>query len=61
MLDKGGDIMIKYYHMIIQRIGDLTGETRREYISRRQGYAPAGWICVGVCGYHEKATKSKEN
>ena len=53
--------MAKYYHMIIQRIGDLTGKTRREYISRRQGYAPSGWICVGVCGYHEKTKKSKEN
>ena len=53
--------MTKYYHMIIQRIGDLTGKTRREYISRRQGSAPDGWICVGVCGYHEKTKKSKEN
>lgn len=40
--------------MIIQRISDMTGETRREYISRRQGSAPDGWVCVGVCGYHEK-------
>lgn len=45
----------KFYHMIIQRSVDWTGETRREYISTRQGSAPAGWICVGVCGYHEKA------
>lgn len=45
--------MTKYYHMIIQRRVDWTGETRREYISRRQGSAPEGWICVGVCGYHE--------
>lgn len=27
---------------------------RREYISTKQGSAPAGWVCVGVCGYHEK-------
>ena len=46
--------MVKYYHMIIQRKGDWTGETRKEYISRRQGSAPDGWECVGVCGYHEK-------
>ena len=46
--------MIKYYHMIIQRKYDKTDETRREYISTRQGAAPQGWICVGVCGYHEK-------
>ena len=46
--------MIKYYHMIIQRRSDKTGETRREYISKRQGSAPAGWKCVAVCGYHVK-------
>ena len=44
----------KYYHMIIQYHGDLTGKTRREYISRHQGAAPKGWKCVGVCGFHEK-------
>jgi hypothetical protein len=53
--------MTKYYHMIIQRIDDSTGETRKEYISRRQGYAPPGWKCVGVCGFHEKPKTSKEN
>ena len=53
--------MIKYYHMIIQRISDLTGETRKEYISQRQGYAPPGWKCVGVCGFHEKIKQQKEN
>ena len=52
--------MVKYYHMIIQRISDLTGETRKEYMSRRQGYAPPGWKCVSVCGFHEKLNKSKE-
>lgn len=46
--------MVKYYHMIIQRISDWTGETRKEYISRRQGSTPPGWKCVGVCGFHEK-------
>lgn len=45
--------MTKYYHMIVQRRYDWTGETRREYISTRQGTAPQGWVCVGVCGYHE--------
>lgn len=45
---------MKYYHMIIQRLADLSGETRREYVSTVQGSAPNGWICVGVCGYHEK-------
>lgn len=27
---------------------------RKEYISTKQGSAPAGWVCVGVCGYHEQ-------
>lgn len=46
--------MTKFYHMIVQRCYDWTGETRREYISTRQGTAPQGWMCVAVCGYHEK-------
>ena len=49
----------KYYHMIIQRPADWTGETRREYIGTKQGAAPPGWICVGVCGYHEKEIDRK--
>lgn len=40
---------MKYYHMIIERDGK-----RREYISPKQGSTPAGWKCIGVCGYHEK-------
>jgi hypothetical protein len=46
---------MKYYHMIIQRIGQWDDDTsnRKEYISTRQGAAPPGWKCVGVCGYHE--------
>lgn len=51
-----GEDTIKYYHMIIarpaaERMGDKS--TRKEYINRRQGSAPEGWVCVGVCGYHE--------
>ena len=45
---------MKYYHMIVQYPGDRDGSTRREYISTIQGSAPPGYICVGVCGYHEK-------
>ena len=52
--------MAKYYHMIIQRMDDSTGKTRREYISRKQGSSPPGWQCVGVCGFHEKEIKEKE-
>ena len=45
---------MKYYHMIVQYPGDRDGSTRREYISTIQGSAPPGYVCVGVCGYHEK-------
>ena len=51
---------VKYYHMIIARaaaenMGDTS--TRKEYISRKQGSAPAGWVCLGVCGFHEGREK----
>lgn len=49
----------RYYHMIVQRRSDWTGETRKEYISTRQGAAPDGYVCVGVCGFHEKEVKPK--
>ena len=47
---------MKYYHMIVEPIGNLAGETsnRKEYISTVQGSAPSGYRCVGVCGFHEK-------
>lgn len=53
----------KYYHMVIarpsvERFGDTS--TRKEYISTRQGSAPDGWVCVGVCGYHEESNERKE-
>lgn len=52
--------MKRFYHMIIarpaaERIGDTS--TRREYIHPKQGKAPEGWVCVGVCGYHDEPTK----
>ena len=44
---------MRYYHMIIEP--DAGGiDRRREYISTRQGEAPDGWRCVGVCGFHDK-------
>lgn len=46
--------MQKIYHMIIQPRSDYEGKVRREYLSPHQGSAPEGWVCVGVCGYHEK-------
>ena len=47
---------MKYYHMIIERPSNWwqAPEGRREYISTKQGSAPDGWVCVAVCGYHEK-------
>ena len=49
---------MKYYHMIIakldpERPGETDDTTRREYISPKQGSAPKGWKCIGVCGYHK--------
>lgn len=57
--------MKKVYHMIIEKQPPFHNKnadmshTRTEYQSTRQGYAPAGWRCVGVCGYHE--IKSRKN
>ena len=47
---------MRFYHMIIARpaaenVGDHS--TRREYICKRQGAHPDGWVCLGVCGYHD--------
>lgn len=47
---------MKIYHMIVgRRVAENVGDhsTRKEYMSVHQGSAPAGWVCVGVCGYHE--------
>ena len=54
---------MKYYHMIIgkkweESHGDKS--TRKEYLSTKQSSAPEGWICLGVCGYHE-TTKRNTN
>jgi hypothetical protein len=37
--------------MVIENL--KTGE-RKTYISERQSATPAGWKCVGVCGYFAK-------
>lgn len=53
---------MKYYHMIIARsVAENAGDksTRKEYISSKQGAAPDGWICLGVCGFHEAAKTNK--
>ena len=52
----------RYYHMIIQRPAYVAfgTETRRLYISTRQGSAPAGWVCVAVCGYHEGSHRIRQ-
>lgn len=52
---------MKYYHMIVEPIGNWPRETtgRKEYISTRQGAAPNGYRCVGVCGFHETPREIK--
>ena len=54
---------MKYYHMIVAKAeaeARNDTSTRKEYISPKQGSAPAGWKCIGVCGYHE-APQAKKN
>lgn len=54
---------MRKYHMIIAKPGpENMGDhsTRREYINTRQGSAPAGWICLGVCGYHDEPKKREK-
>ena len=46
--------MKKYYRMIVKNI--RMGETDT-YVSERQGSAPAGWKCTGVCGCFENDGK----
>lgn len=55
---------MKIYHMIVGRraaenVGDHS--TRKEYMSVHQGSAPAGWVCVGVCGYHETPKRNQSD
>ena len=55
---------MKYYHMIVgKKIAENAGDisTRKEYISTRQGSAPEGYVCIGVCGYHETPKENKHN
>ncbi len=55
---------MKIYHMIIAREWqELHGDTstRKEWQSVVQGAAPDGWVCVGVCGYHEEQKTYRVN
>jgi len=54
---------MKIYKMVIgkecnERLGDKS--TRKVYESKKQGSAPHGWVCVGVCGYYETVGDRKE-
>lgn len=49
---------MKYYRMAIENI--KTGE-RDTYISKRQGAAPSGWRCIGVCGYFEQPSRNESD
>ena len=42
--------MKRYFRNVVKH--NKTGE-RDTYVSERQGSAPAGWKCVGVCGMFE--------
>ncbi len=42
--------MKKFYRMAVKNI--RTGE-RDTYVSERQGAAPTGWKCTGICGSFE--------
>lgn len=46
--------MKKYYRNAVEN--KRTGE-RDTYVSERQGSAPSGWKCTGVCGYFETGGK----
>jgi len=48
---------MKLYRMKIKNI--RTGE-QDTYVSKHQGTAPAGWKCIGVLGYYETTSESKE-
>lgn len=52
---------MRYYHMIVQPIGQPMEDTRnrKEYISTIQGSAPSGYKCVGVCGFHDKSRQAQ--
>lgn len=45
------------YHMIVE---DDLGN-RFEYKSTRQGTAPKGCRCIGVCGFHERRKSCKKS
>ena len=49
---------MKYYRMAIENI--KTGK-RDTYVSKHQGSSPAGWKCVGVCGYFEKSERGEHD
>lgn len=42
---------MKIYRMIVE---NARTRERKQYTSPRPGAAPAGWICISVCGYFEK-------
>lgn len=46
---------MKIYHMIVQPKSEVGfgNEGIKEYLSRTQGAAPNGYVCICVCGYHE--------
>ena len=51
---------MKIYRMVIEKVNKDKNApaVRKTYESVQQGAAPAGWRCVGVCGFYEKPKKT---
>lgn len=47
---------MRVYHMVIEENNpaDFNNPRQKEYLDTKQGAAPAGWHCVGVCGFHDQ-------
>ena len=59
--------MARIYHMIVEprttygfseeELPVYMRRKRKEYQSTKQGSAPAGYVCVAVCGYHDEPSR----
>lgn len=59
--------MTKYYHVIIEKKAHWSVpekevcQTRQEIICKGKVRCPEGWRIVGVCGYHEEPTETRNS
>lgn len=49
---------MRVFRMAIEN--NKTGQ-RDTYLSIHQGASPAGWRCIGVCGYYDTPKRNKDN